>query len=260
MRYGDCRWVDVEEMDKDKVVVVCPVAALEQHGHHLPLLTDTYLVTEVAERVERALPDEVMLTPTLWVGASDHHLDFPGTVSLPNTLYVEVLKQVVRCYVQAGFRRILLLNGHGGNIAPGTVAITELANSCDDVDGLLLAFSSYWELAGYDSETHGLETAFVSHACEYETSMMLVVKGELVHMDQAQAGSPVIESPFYHSELGGKVTVAGRFHRLTPTGAMGSPEKATTDKGETLLSAGATEVVKFIEEFLTWDHRIVLKP
>ena len=132
MRYGDCRWVDIDAMDKDGVVVVCPIAALEQHGHHLPLLTDTYLATEVAERVEQAVPDKVLLTPTLWVGASDHHLDFPGTVSLPNTLYVEVIKNVVRCFVRAGFRRILLLNGHGGNIAPGTVAITELANECDD--------------------------------------------------------------------------------------------------------------------------------
>ena len=109
MRYGDCRWVDIEATNKEEVVVVCPVAALEQHGHHLPLLTDTYLVTEVAERVEKALPEKVLLTPTLWMGSSDHHLDFPGTVSLPASLYVEVLKQTVRCFIRAGFRRILLL-------------------------------------------------------------------------------------------------------------------------------------------------------
>ena len=260
MRYGDCRWVDIDAMDKDGVVAVCPIAALEQHGHHLPLLTDTYLATEVAERVEAAIPEKVLLTPTLWVGASDHHLDFPGTITLPNTLYVEVIKNVVRCLVKAGFRRILLLNGHGGNIAPGTVAITELANECDQADGLLLALSSYWELAGFGSDSTSLETPMVSHACEYETSMMLVVNGETVHMDEAETGDPVIDTPFYHSELGGRVTVAGRFHRLSPTGAMGSPELATPEKGEELLVRGGSEVVKFIEEFLEWDHRIVLKP
>lgn len=260
MQYGDCRWVDIEAANKEEVVVVCPVAALEQHGHHLPLLTDTYLVTEVAERVERALPEKVLLTPTLWMGSSDHHLDFPGTVSLSASLYVQVLKQTVRCFIRAGFRRILLLNGHGGNIAPGQVAITELANDCDQADELLLAFSSYWELAGYGPDEHGLETPFVSHACEYETSMMLVVAGELVHMDQARAGVPVIDTPFFHSELGGRVTVAGRFHRLTETGAMGSPEKATPEKGESLLAAGAREVAAFVEEFVTWNHRVVLKP
>ena len=260
MKYGDYRWVDIEALNKDEVVVVCPVAALEQHGHHLPLLTDTYLLTDVAERVERQLPEQVLLTPTLWIGASDHHLDFPGTVSLSNTLYIEVLKQTVRCFVRAGFRRILLLNGHGGNVAPATVAITELANSCDQVDGLLLAFTNYWDLAGYGPEAYGLETPFVTHACEYETSMMLAVAAELVHMDQARVGTPVIDSPFYHSELGGRVTVAGRFHRVTATGAMGSPEKATTEKGERLLGGGADEVVSFIKEFLTWDQPVVLKP
>ncbi|MEO2045830.1 MAG: creatininase family protein [Pirellulales bacterium] len=95
----------------------------EQHGHHLPLLTDTYLVTEVAERVEQTLLDKVLLTPTLWLGASDHHLDFPGTISVPNTFYVEMIKNMVRCFVKAGFRRVLLLNGHGGNIAPGEVRL-----------------------------------------------------------------------------------------------------------------------------------------
>ncbi|MCH8840098.1 MAG: creatininase family protein, partial [Planctomycetes bacterium] len=83
MRYGEKRWIDIDAMDKDRVVVVCPIGSLEQHGHHLPLLTDTNLVTEVAERVEKKLSDKVLLTPTLWLGASDHHLDFPGTVSVP---------------------------------------------------------------------------------------------------------------------------------------------------------------------------------
>jgi creatinine amidohydrolase len=100
----------------------------------------------------------------------------------------------------------------------------------------------------------------VSHACEYETSMMLVVNAETVHPDEARGGEPVIDTPFYHSELGGRVTVAGRFHRLSATGAMGSPELATPEKGEELLERGASEVAKFIEEFLEWDHRVVLKP
>ncbi len=262
MRYGDCRWIDIDAMDKDRVVVVSPTAALEQHGHHLPLLTDTYLVTEVAERVERKLPDKVLLLPTLWLGASDHHLDFPGTVTLPNSLYVEVIKKMVGCFVKAGFRRILFLNGHGGNMAPGEVAITEMANSDDECDGALVAFASYWALAGpaFAAEKHGLESAEVTHACEYETSMMQAVRSDLVHLEAAQAGPPVIDSPFFHSELGGRVSLAGRFHRLTSTGAMGSPELATPEKGESLLSVAAAETGAFIEDFLTWAQPQVLKP
>ena len=262
MRYGDCRWIDIDATDKDSVVLVCPTAALEQHGHHLPLLTDTYLVTEVAERVERKLPEKVLLTPTLWLGASDHHLDFPGTVTVPNTLYVEMIKNMVRCFVKAGFRRILFLNGHGGNIAPGDVAITEMANSPDECDGAMIAFSSYWTIAGpaFAPEKHDIQSPMLSHACEYETSMMQVVRGDLVHMDDAKAGPPVIDSPFFHSELGGRVSLASRFQRLTATGAMGQPELATAEKGESLLSAAADEVAAFIEDFLTWPPTRVLKP
>ena len=112
MRYGNCRGVDIQATDKDQIVVVVPTGALEQHGRHLPLLTDAILVTEVAERVEKKLSDQVLLVPTLWLGASDHHLDFPGTLSLPNTVYAEMIKHVLQCCVGAGFRRIMFLNGH----------------------------------------------------------------------------------------------------------------------------------------------------
>lgn len=80
MKYGDGCWVDIEQADKNKVVVV-PLGSMEQHGHHSPLLTDTYLVTAVAERVEQELREQTYFLPTLWLGASDHHLDLPGTTS-----------------------------------------------------------------------------------------------------------------------------------------------------------------------------------
>ena len=259
MRYGNCRWVDIDAMQKDSVVVVCPVGALEQHGHHLPLLTDTLLVTEVAERVERKLPDQVLLVPTLWLGSSDHHLDFPGTLSASGTLYVEIIKNVVRCLVRAGFCRIFFLNGHGGNTAPGILAVTEMANSRDECDGALVAFGDYWDGPVFDPEKHGMETPQATHACEFETSMMLSVAGELVHMDQAEAGPPPIDTKFYHSQHGGRVTLAGRFHRKTATGAMGRPELATAAKGQSLLAAAVDEVAALVEDFLTWELPQVLK-
>ncbi len=261
MRYGDCRWIDIDAVDKDHVVVVCPTASMEQHGHHLPLLTDTYLVTEVAERVQRKLSDKVLLTPTLWLGASDHHLDFPGTVTVPNTLYVEMVKNIVRCFVKAGFRRMLFLNGHGGNMAPGEVAITEMSNSTDECDGAMVVFSSYWTIAGpaFEPRKHGIESPEVTHACEYETSMMLATHHNLVRMEDAKAGPPVIDSPFFHSERGSRVSLASRFHRLTATGAMGQPHLGTPQKGESLLSAAADEVAAFIDDFLTWTQPRVLK-
>ena len=262
MRYGDCCWRDIECADKDETVVVCPTASLEQHGHHLPLLTDTYLVTGVAERVHQQLADRILLTPTLWLGASDHHLDFPGTVTVPNSLYSSIIGNIVRCFVRAGFRRIFFLNGHGGNQVPGHNAITEMANSCDSCDQVYMAFSSYWTIAKpvMGAKQHGMESEQLSHACEYETSMMLALHEDLVVLERAKAASPAIDSPFFRSQEGGRLAIAGRFHRETSTGAMGQPELATAEKGSSLLDAIVAEVSACIADFATWQHRPVLKP
>ena len=261
MYYGDCRWIDIRDLNKDETVVVCPLASVEQHGHHLPILTDTYLVTGVADGVHERLGDKVVLTPTLWLGASDHHLDFPGTITVPNTLYTEMIKNMLRCFVRAGFRRVFFLNGHGGNQIPGSNAITEMANSCDACDSTLVTLASYWIISQpvMSAERHGMTSKQLSHAGEYETSMMLHLKKELVHMEMAKGQPPTIDTPFYSTENGGRVSFASRFYRQTETGALGSPEFSTAEKGESLLNAIIDEVTAFIEDFLTWEHLPVLK-
>ena len=253
MKFGNQCWVDVEAANKDKVVVL-PLGSFEQHGHHSPLLTDTYLVTAVAEQVEAELSDQIYLLPTLWLGASDHHLDLPGTVSVPNSLYTQMIKNMVRSIAKAGFQRVLLLNGHGGNVTPGTQAITELTNESDRYNEMWLALSSYWTLASpvMTAEQHDMESQQLSHACEYETSMMLYLQGELVRMDRVTASPPLVDSEYYHSEHLGRVNVAKRITTSTPTGAMGNPEAATAVKGESLLEAITQEVVAFLQEFATW--------
>ena len=111
MILGNNCWIDIEKADKNHVVVV-PLGSLEQHGHHLPLLTDTYLVTAVADRVEIELGDQIYMLPTLWLGSSDHHLDHPGTVSVSSALYTNMIKNIVRSIAKAGFRRVYFLNVH----------------------------------------------------------------------------------------------------------------------------------------------------
>ena len=253
MKYGDGCWVDIEQSDKNKVVVV-PLGSMEQHGHHSPLLTDTYLVTAVAERVERELREETYFLPTLWLGASDHHLDLPGTTSVPNHVYTIVIKNIVRSISSAGFRRIFFLNGHGGNVIPGTQAITELANESDEYNDRWMALASYWSVASpvMAAENHGMLTQQLTHACEYETSMMLWLHGETMRMDRVTSSPPLLDSPFFHSEHGGRINVAKRMSTWTPTGAMGGPQHATAEKGESLLNAITGEVVSFIRNFATW--------
>ncbi len=256
MLYGNLRWIDIEFLDKDETVVICPLASLEQHGHHLPLLTDTHLATAVAERVHSRLADSVLLLPTLWLGASDHHIDFPGTVTVSGTQYVDIIKSITVSLISAGFWKILFLNGHGGNVAPGEVAITQMADDSDDCNDAYIVLASYWTVAAdaMQADRHGMSQPSLSHACEYETSLMLHLHKDLVMMDRAvgyQKSSPAVPDG---------VRVAGRFNLKSETGALGSPELATAEKGESLLGAIVDEVTTLVQEMAQWPLREVLGP
>src|ERR1051325_1653538 len=179
MQHSERRWVETES--NAAKVVVAPLGSLEQHGHHLPMLTDTMIITEIARRAETALGDEAVFLPTLWLGASDHHRAMPGTVSASNNRYVGILEDLVESLIGGGFRRIFLLNGHGGNITPGRMALYNVQLRHRDKPNLYMAFSSWWAIAAEQvAAIQGLEAKNVTHACEQETSMILRIRPDLV--------------------------------------------------------------------------------
>ena len=116
-----------------------PVAALEQHGHHMPLFTDSLLCGEVVRRAEERLADRVLFAPLQWLGNSDHHLDFAGTLSAPPRLYLDLLASLIDNFVTHGFQRIVFVNGHGGNHVPGEQAIFEARQRYRERVGLAAA-------------------------------------------------------------------------------------------------------------------------
>lgn len=254
MLWGEQRWPEVAAGDKDRVAV-WPIASLEQHGHHLPLLTDTILVSTVAERAAAALPSERYLwLPTLWLGCSEHHRAMPGTLSLPAALYVQVLERVLENLVADGFSRIVLLNGHGGNVVPGQLAIYNVCERHNRGD-LWIVLGSYWVIArDAIARLDCLETERLTHACEYETSMILSLRPELADMAKARGGVRDWHSDWWDATAGGgsRVAASRAFHQITTTGAMGDPTLATPAKGAALLDAIVPEVCAFLTEFATW--------
>ena len=260
MRWGELSWPQLEALDKEKVVVG-PAGSCEQHGRHLPVLTDTFLVAEVAARVEAELPDDTVFLPPLWLGSSDHHGDFPGTLSISAALYSEVIQSLTRGLLRAGFRRIFYLLGHGGNDIPTSQALADLSCASDLANAAWLASACYWSLAeaAIRPERHGMVQAKLAHACEYETSMLLVVRPELVETTKAQVAPPVIAGRWWNNETGGKVNVFRRFNRLTASGAMGRPQEATPEKGRSLLDAAVGEVVAFRRDSAHWPDPPVLR-
>ncbi|HZZ42888.1 MAG TPA: creatininase family protein [Tepidisphaeraceae bacterium] len=253
MLWHEHSWPQIQSLNKNLPVII-PLGSIEQHGHHLPLIVDTAQVTAVADRAEKSLGSSALFLPTLWLGCSEHHLDFPGTISVPASLYSQNIKSIARCILHAGFNRIFFLNGHGGNEAPAAQALTEFVGENNTADSAHLAFASWWHVArdSIAPPRHGLTTPAISHACEYETSLMLTIRPDLVNLPAAREPAPPITSPWFHSEYGGKVRLFHRFHQYTPVGSMGRPSAATAQKGESLLTAITDDVVAFIKDFSSW--------
>ncbi len=254
MIYGNLTSKDLGEIAPNTVALL-PLAAVEQHGNHLPVITDTALVTEIAQRAEQALPGKIALLPTLWAGSSHHHFGFPGTISISSETYILVLRDLVDSLIRSGFRRIVLLNGHGGNVTPAAEAIYRVALENQSPDAPWVTCATYWRLAGAELAAQKfMETPQLSHACEYETSMMLGLRTDWVRMDRAEGTITKRHSKFY-DPLGytpSRVSVSETFPQLTKSGAMGNPEKATAEKGEQLFQLISTSLIEFLTEFADW--------
>jgi creatinine amidohydrolase len=236
-------------------VVVLPLGSLEQHGNHLPLLTDTLIGAEVARRAEAEL-DDFLFLPTLWVGASHHHLHFPGTVSASQNVYIALLEDMVESLIAAGYRKIFLLNAHAGNIVPAQAALTNVQiRRRKEHPDLYLAFSSWFDIARDAlSELDDVLQKSVSHACEWETSAIEAIDAALVSTDARVAGRFDFASRYFDPSYAGpsRVFVARTMEQGTTTGAYGWPERSSAEKGERILSVAAAEVIAFLREFEQW--------
>lgn len=248
-------WPEIGRLSDD-VVALLPIAATEQHGHHLPLQVDRLITQAIAERLEAERPERLALAPTLWIGASDHHLAFPGTLSVPNGLYVELLMSLLDSFLSAGFKRIVMLNGHGGNITLMEDVLVRTRTRLGGHAEVHLAGCTYWVVAGKRmAREAGMETPKITHACEYETSMMLHLAEDLVRFDRALAEQPALPSEFfdvdYHRPQ--RVAAALGMDQITAgIGAMGRPELATAEKGAKLIDVIVDEVGTFLDEFREW--------
>jgi creatinine amidohydrolase len=258
MKYGELQRPVLERMDKADKVVVVPLGSLEQHGQHLPLLTDSMIGGELAARVEAALPETVLLLPMQWLGSSDHHRAFPGTVSLPSDLYIEVVRHTCECILAAGFRRIFLLLSHGGNDVPCQEVIYRLAIKYRTRSDFWIASAGWWLVAAEDLRLPEMTTARPTHACEYETSLMLALRGDLVDMTQAEGRTLWMDSRYYAPDMtttrASKVHVSLPFEHMTSTGALGRPDLGTEEKGSKLLEAISHRIVEFVREFSRWQR------
>jgi creatinine amidohydrolase len=216
----------------------------------LPVCTDSCQVSSIARAAEERLQQSAVFVPTLWIGSSHHHLDFPGTLSVRPSLYSRVIQELATSILSAGFRRLFFLNGHGGNETPTAQALTELASMDSAAREAHLVMSSWWSVGRPDAKNLGLQTDAVSHACEYETSLMLRLRPDLVKIDKIKDAPPMPAQEWMTGEK--QVGIYRRFALMTAHGNLGTSSAASAEKGGRIFDAVVNDVVAFVESFAEW--------
>lgn len=241
---------ELRKLADQGAVVILPVASIEQHGPHLPTMTDTRLGHEVAVRAARKAFEKrpTVVTPVVWAGLSEHHMPFGGTLTISHETFAAVLRDLVRAITRHGFADIVISNSHGGNM-------TAMQHFCEAMApelGATLVATTYPMEAAEEIEKILEDQKNLSHACEAETSMMMVCEPDLVDTsDLAALDNPQGDSPRFLRV--GQASYRWRpFAHMTPHGATGMPGRASVEKGERLFEAAADAIAALITDPETW--------
>ena len=247
-RYARLTWPEVNEAVAAQKVVLLPTGSTEQHGRHLPLDVDAFLAESVCLEAGRRRADQVLVLPPVSYGLNMHHIDFPGTVHIEPETFVAFCLDITKSVAYHGFRKILLVNGHGSNgplidlVARKTVLATE--SLCAAVNYLSLAAEAFESVK---------ETAVMAHADEIETSLYLHLAPERVRMDLAAAGDDV-RGEFLSSDSTSNYPVrfSDYWGRWTEVGVHGDPTTASAEKGRVAFEGAVDRLVRLVAEWREW--------
>jgi len=230
-------------------IVILPVASMEQHGPHLPVGVDTFLCEAVcrggAERAAKDVP--VVVAPTLWCGMAEHHMAFGGTFTFDIPTYQAVLSAFLYSIKRHGFRRVFIVNGHGGNIAALNAFLPDFSRET----GLTLYATTYFELSKNDLAQFLEDQKSVHHACEVETSMMMVVAPDTVKRDRFAEAFGMLGMDI-DKVLRGPPAQFHNFKTITPSGVIGDARRANADKGGKLLAVCAEGLAATLKDREMW--------
>lgn len=238
--------------ERNGSVLIVPIGSVEQHGHHLPVATDTILVEAVVSRMGEHLVENdndvpFLVTPTIWTGYSPHHMDFGGTLTAPFRTLLAVLTNVIESGLENGFESVLIVNGHGGNTPLIAAATSEVG--ADSPDQEILS-CTYFELAAsFVDDVRDSDVGGIAHAGEFETSLMLHLRSDLVREERANV--TYRDEPYAHASRemfdSGPLSPYRSFAEMSGTGELGDPTLATTDKGEKLLANLIAELATIVK-------------
>ncbi len=228
-------------------IVVLPVASMEQHGPHLPVGVDTILTEAVCQAAAEAIAADtaVVVAPTLWCGMAEHHMAFGGTFTFDIPTYRAVLLCFLKSIERHGFTRVLIVNGHGGNIA----ALVGLPAGHRARDGLKVRMTTYFDQTKVALAEILEDQKGVHHACEAETSLMMVVAPDAVRREKL----PEAHGPAHSSTPPAGIARYRSFRDVTTSGVIGDARRASPQKGEKMLAALRDGIAAVLRNPATWS-------
>lgn len=238
-------WCEVEEALRRTDVILVPIGSIEQHGPHLPLNTDTIVPFEFAKRVADKIG--ALVAPPIRPGVSSHHMPKPGTIAIEPSTLIALVKDYCRCLFKHGFKRIFLLNGHGGNSNTVGVAVQELH---DELPEAQIAYFDWWvfipkEMGELMSPSEGI------HANKAETAWMLAVAPDLVNMSKAvDELPPFVKDGMSEEEFRVYMAAVRTIDDLSKSGCVGKATEATKEFGEECLNKAVERGAKFFEALM----------
>lgn len=246
---------EIAALARQNAIVIAPIGATEQHGPHLPSMVDWRCAQEVAQRAARLMQKRqpTVVTPTMPFGMSEHHMSLSGTITLDYATMAALVGCVVESAIRHGFKRIFVLNGHGGNTEALRTIVTELTVR----HRLPLATGTYWDIAAEPIKALLEKQTALLHACEAETSMIMAMAPELV--------DPQILSQMHGPYVTGLSAIPGvnagvyRWRQLSsrsPNGVIGDASTASAEKGKRLLEAISQAVAEALLDDRLWNEPI----
>jgi creatinine amidohydrolase len=252
--WADMAWPDFRRADMGKVIAVLPVAAVEQHGPHLPVGVDALINDGYVERAAARIPDDlpVLFLPLQTVGVSGEHSEYPGTLTLSTETAIRAWTEIGDSVARAGCRKLVVMNSHGGNVA--AIEATALALR---MRWRMLAINASWRRLGYpDGLFSARETAHGIHGGDAETSLTLAFRPELVRRDQARdfaSASETMELDFKLLRAKPPLGFAWMASDLNPEGAAGEAQSARAEKGAAAADYGVERFIALIRDVHAFD-------
>jgi creatinine amidohydrolase len=242
----------ISQLDRN-IPVVLIMAATEQHGPHLPLATDRLIGEHFAYTLNESIPQQLLILPTVAIGCSDHHMDFEGSLTLTHKSFALQVHDMVSSVIHHGFHKIILLNSHGGNQGIGQVLVEQLGYKYPKAD---IVAVTWWRIA-IDALEKISETGFggVGHACEFETSLMMLIAPHLVIKENIRPGGNNPTFSWAEADMlrGGKASYYRSIKEMTSNGVFGNPSCASVEKGKAITNAVLVALRQIVNDLILYE-------